>query len=864
MSAQRRRPPSGSGKRPRRRRSGVRRAVGRSGPHHNLVPPTTRFVGRERELAAIQSLIDRGVRLVSVTGSPGVGKSRLVVQVGLAYAEPRRAARFPGGVWRCDASTIEPPLDEGSVLRAIAATIGVERWAETLRSDERVLIIIDGVDAFVDVARAAILRIVRMHRSTFVVAASCERLDSADEHVVELNRLSTEEAVALWNDRVAAVREVSTTLCPRQLVTLVESLGCLPAAIEAGARQTDLLSIDALTAGDALDCPEIRRAFDRLPRRSQRALSACALFAGEFSLDAALRAVDSSAENALELIRLLRRGSLLSVRDDEAGKRFWLSRPLRAVARAALESTEADAARRRIADHYASLVNAAIVSWDRGAPAALASVAQERQQLEAILRQGSTATIRVQVATGLAALSRPEVARRCLEAALSDRALLSVGRCASQRRIVARARLAVAIASREIGDLDAANVHLSESLTETVALRGRIHLELGDVSLERDDLRQAQCHYQLAHKHLHARDERRWVALGACGSALLRLLARGPEGGDERFESGVGLLEAVGDGPQLLTALTHIAWHSARYGHAETATRMMARARALPKDATTEWTKPNARLQGASAMLLHQRCAIACAIKRYEQALVEAAGLGHVADAARMQLLASVARHEAGDLNGAFQGYRDVLKRLSVLGKHRTLECSARAMLAIAQYDRGDVSAAEAALRQAERLVAPHTAALLAIARSHLTGDAAYDPAYDSAPDGHGLVTMRAAQLVGTRTRAFKSVLTVEATGRWLRAGQSELVRCDNHRAVRALLVAFVERHAAAPGEALSRRELIDIAWPGETILENAARNRLRVALTRLRKMGLKDLLLRTGDGYALDASCQLLLVEDE
>ncbi|HRC58434.1 MAG TPA: hypothetical protein PKU97_21075, partial [Kofleriaceae bacterium] len=51
---------------------------------------------------------------------------------------------------------------------------------------------------------------------------------------------------------------------------------------------------------------------------------------------------------------------------------------------------------------------------------------------------------------------------------------------------------------------------------------------------------------------------------------------------------------------------------------------------------------------------------------------------------------------------------------------------------------------------------------------------------------------------------------------------------------------------------ALSAERLIAAAWPDEQMSPPAALNRLHVALTTLRNLGLRDLLLRDGDGYLL------------
>jgi hypothetical protein len=65
----------------------------------------------------------------------------------------------------------------------------------------------------------------------------------------------------------------------------------------------------------------------------------------------------------------------------------------------------------------------------------------------------------------------------------------------------------------------------------------------------------------------------------------------------------------------------------------------------------------------------------------------------------------------------------------------------------------------------------------------------------------------------------------------------------------------LVAQHRAAPGRGVDLTALQEIAWPGERMAANAAKNRIQVALAYLRSRGLKAHLVRQGDGYVLDPS---------
>jgi hypothetical protein len=62
-----------------------------------------------------------------------------------------------------------------------------------------------------------------------------------------------------------------------------------------------------------------------------------------------------------------------------------------------------------------------------------------------------------------------------------------------------------------------------------------------------------------------------------------------------------------------------------------------------------------------------------------------------------------------------------------------------------------------------------------------------------------------------------------------------------------------VAKRREAPGRGISLPELQEAGWPGERILQQAASNRIYVAVNQMRKMGLKDCLKHGADGYFLD-----------
>jgi hypothetical protein len=88
---------------------------------------------------------------------------------------------------------------------------------------------------------------------------------------------------------------------------------------------------------------------------------------------------------------------------------------------------------------------------------------------------------------------------------------------------------------------------------------------------------------------------------------------------------------------------------------------------------------------------------------------------------------------------------------------------------------------------------------------------------------------------------------------------QARRIDISNRRAPSSLLYALAAARKARPGASMTVEELFEAGWPGERALPAAAASRVYVAISTLRKLGLKDLLIRDDAGYRLDASVPLL-----
>jgi non-specific serine/threonine protein kinase len=93
------------------------------GPRHNLPQPLTSFVGREREIAGARRLLD-ATRLLTLTGTGGVGKTRLAREIAASLLDPslRSGQDVRDGVWLVELAALADPA---LVPRAVAAVLDV-------------------------------------------------------------------------------------------------------------------------------------------------------------------------------------------------------------------------------------------------------------------------------------------------------------------------------------------------------------------------------------------------------------------------------------------------------------------------------------------------------------------------------------------------------------------------------------------------------------------------------------------------------------------------------------------------------------------------------------------------------------------
>jgi predicted ATPase/class 3 adenylate cyclase len=319
----------------------------------NLPRPASSFVGREREIAEISALLRDGVRLLTLTGAGGSGKTRLAIE-----AATELVPEFRNGVfWVGLAPLREPSL----VLDTVAQTLGAKDGLAEHIGERELLLLLDNLEQVIDAA-PDLVSLVETCPNLTVLVTSRELLRVRGEVEYPVPPLAEPEAVELFRMRSRRTADGSVAeLCHR--------LDNLPLAVELAAARASVLSpaqiverlsqrLDLLKGGRDADRRHqtlratIEWSHDLLDEPEGRLFARLAVFAGGCALETAEQVVGADLDSMQSLLDK----SLLR----HTGERFWMLETIREYASEGLaDSAEAELLRRRHAEHFLALATEA-------------------------------------------------------------------------------------------------------------------------------------------------------------------------------------------------------------------------------------------------------------------------------------------------------------------------------------------------------------------------------------------------------------------------------------------------------------------------------------------------------------------------
>ena len=360
----------------------------------SIPAPHTSLLGRERELAEIQGFLDE-VRILTLTGTGGVGKTRLALE-----AASQAEDLFPDGVAFVglaplgDAALVVPTIAQTLGLREIEGRTAREALYAYLK-EKRLLLVLDNLEHLLEIV-PEVIALIKACTDLTVLATSRAPLRVRGEQEYPVGPLGMPDptrtplaeevsgapAVELFVERARAASPSFqlTEANAAAVAAICWRLDGLPLALELAAARarflgpTALLSrLDkALEAGGARDLPERQRTMrstldwshDLLHLPEKEIFRRLSVFAGGWTLEAAEAVGEAGSVEAEDILALLgnlvEQSLVVAEMSAEGSVRYGMLEPIRQYALEKLEeSGEAEDARRRHAAFYLSLAEEA-------------------------------------------------------------------------------------------------------------------------------------------------------------------------------------------------------------------------------------------------------------------------------------------------------------------------------------------------------------------------------------------------------------------------------------------------------------------------------------------------------------------------
>lgn len=354
---------------------------------NNLPLQLTSFIGREKEIEQIKKRLEKN-RLVTLTGSGGVGKTRLSIRVASELLDG-----YPNGVWLAELASITDPA---LVAKTLCAALGLELHGnmspvEILTGylhSKKLLFVVDNCEHLIDACAQLCETLLYACPNLRIIASSREALGIDGENAYRVPSLSLpnpkdglstiekSEAVNLFVERATAtLPEFKLTEANASAIAQIcQRLDGIALAIELAASRVKLLKVEQiaarlndafrlLTGGSRTALPRqqtlralIDWSYNLLSEEERTTLRRLSIFMGGWTLEAAECVCDNP--NMLDLSTHLVDKSLVSV-DLEHGDepRYYLLETIRQYAREKLsDHGESENIRNRHMEYFCGLI----------------------------------------------------------------------------------------------------------------------------------------------------------------------------------------------------------------------------------------------------------------------------------------------------------------------------------------------------------------------------------------------------------------------------------------------------------------------------------------------------------------------------
>jgi predicted ATPase len=790
----------------------------------------TRFLGRESELSAIDQWRVSGKRLLTITGPPGVGKSRIVRE----HANAR-----PGSIV-CELTSCRIASDVERVLQAALGGVSRARLARTLATFDQI-IVLDRFEHLVESARMLVQSWTAGSGARFVVT-SREPLGLENEQVLALGPLEDADAVALYAAR--ARRAID----PDVALAIVRRLDRMPLAIELAAARAAVLSENELSARlerglGAIDSSAARLrttilwSIDLLDPGERATLLQCAIFRGPFAARAAEAIVRHAhaADTIEHLVALERKSLLRSVGSDEP--RVVLYDAVRETAHAELAASGglADVAARH-AGFFLEVARAAIDAPSfvntRAVVGELADLALAHSLL--VDREPAGAAT-IALATDLANEGQPpsEAHLQLLSSAVD------CAERAANIELTIRALHARARASRLVGATRRSNGDLRAALTLARRSRAR-HLEadvlrlLGVVARQLARPWRARC---LLESALALHESSKNLQGEATVRDDLGVVAHDLgdfAGARESYERALALERIVGDRRFEGITLGHLGVVAYDLGDVDAARQRLREALAIHRECGDRRFEAFALAFLAAVALDRERD-----LGEVRHLLDEATAIdAHIGDVDSGVLLAGLECALAAAAGEIVDARSVVARARADVGLARMLDIFALT-----------IRVAEARRAGAEGRKTDELAHLQAV-REQLHS-------HDRPRLVEERVARRVVESLLERASGGRGPIVVPSDGAWFEANGVR-VSLGRRRSLSLMLARLAHERRTTPERVVSIDALFEAGWPGEKSAAAAARRRVYVGIDTLRSLGLRDAIVQRDRGYALGPAVEI------